>query len=96
MSDKDDLDIFHPDIVRAFAASWASIDGKLEAFEREEIGPMPRETPGYTGHYEGYMVEADELLRRAGKRLGGRFDLWEVLGNAVENGSTPPTKGTQT
>lgn len=84
MEETERLDIHHPDVVRAFAAAWASIDGKLEAFEREEVGPMPRETPGYTGHYEGYMVEAAELLHRAGHRLMSRFDLWETLSNAID------------
>jgi len=64
----DSFDIHHPDIVRAFAAAWASIDGKLEAFERESLG-MDYDDPLYTGHYEGYMAEASELLRRARRRV---------------------------
>ena len=75
-------DIHHPDIVRAFAAAWASIDGRLEAFEREEVSEDGREAPDYTGHYEGYMVEAAELLDRAGRNLK-KFDLWETFNHAM-------------
>lgn len=78
------FDIHHPDIVRAFAAAWASIDGKLDAFELESAG-MDYDDPRYTGHYEGYMAEASELLRRAGGRITA-FDLFDRL-------SPPPMEG---
>lgn len=74
MSDKA---FYHQDIVRAFAAAWASIDGKLDAFEREANG-MDYDDPDYTGHYEGYMYEAAELLSRAGDRIS-EFDLFDRL-----------------
>lgn len=52
----------------ALAEAWASIDGKLDAFCRErarsKVAPLDREEEGYTGHYEGYMTEAEELIAR--------------------------------
>ncbi len=53
-------------IVERFARAWASIDGKTEAFDRERGGGMEYDDPAYTGHFEGYMAEAKELLKRAG------------------------------
>lgn len=57
-------------IVERFARAWASIDGKAEAFDREKGKPMPDpeewEAEGWTGHFDGYMAEAEELLKRAG------------------------------
>ncbi len=80
MSDEEgNLDIFSQDVVRAFAASWASIDGKMHQFYAEELHEVKPDDPNYTGHYEGYMTEAQELLKRAGRRLKGRMDLWERL-----------------
>lgn len=80
------LDIHHPEIVEAFAAAWASIDGKLEAFEREK-GGMDYDDPQYTGHYEGYMYEAAELLNRAGKRISS-FDLFDRLDPSAPHPNT--------
>ena len=71
-------DIYSHEVVRAFASAWASIDGKSEEFEREADGSLPYDHPQYTGHYEGYMTEANELLQRAGKRITS-FDLWLAL-----------------
>lgn len=53
------------DMIEAVARAWASIDGKLDAFEREREG-MDYDDPKYTGHYEGYLAEAKELLARSG------------------------------
>lgn len=75
---EEQTDIHHPEIVEAFAAAWASIDGKLAAFEREANGSIPQGHPQYTGHYDGYMYEAAELLSRAGKRIKS-FDLFDRL-----------------
>lgn len=47
------------------ARAWASIDGKAEFFDAEAKG-MHYDDPEYRGHYEGYMAEARELLKRAG------------------------------
>jgi len=71
-------DCYPPEVVEAFAAAWASIDGKLDAFLREKGGAIHHDNPTYTGHYEGYMAEANELLRRAGKRIAS-FDLFYAL-----------------
>ena len=71
------FDIYHPDIIRAFAEAWASIDGKLDAFLLESEG-IDYDDPAYTGHYEGYMAEASELLRRANDRIVS-FDLFDRL-----------------
>lgn len=78
MDEKDVTDSYHPAVVGAFAEAWASIDGKLEAFMREKVGAIHYDDPTYTGHYEGYMAEANELLGRAGKRIEA-FDLFTRL-----------------
>lgn len=56
-------------IIERFARAWASIDGKVEAFDRERGKPIPAkddmERDGFTGHYVGYMADAEELLKRA-------------------------------
>ena len=59
---------FSEAVVERFARAWASIDGKVEAFDRERGVPIPDdiEAVGFTGHYLGYMAEAEELLKRAG------------------------------
>lgn len=73
----DRTDFYHPDIVEAFAAAWASIDGKLEEFGLDKN--RHSEDYAYSGTYDGYMIEADELLRRASKRMPASMDLWELL-----------------
>lgn len=40
--------------VEALADAWASIDGKLDEFRN----------PGPDGHYDGYMIEAREMIHR--------------------------------
>jgi len=56
--------------IYALAASWASIDGKLEQFGKERFvktdAKTPRETPG--GYHDGYLIEAEEMLRRLERR----------------------------
>jgi hypothetical protein len=46
----------------ALARVWATMDGKLEAFLREKSGDISVKDPSYTGHYEGYMIEADAVI----------------------------------
>jgi hypothetical protein len=53
-------------IVEAVARAWASIDGHADEFDREKDGGLEYEDPAFTGHYEGYMAEAQELLNRSG------------------------------
>jgi hypothetical protein len=52
----------------ALAHAWASIDGKLDAFKREREqfadDTFDGDAPDYTGHYEGYVAEAEEMIRR--------------------------------
>jgi hypothetical protein len=61
---------FSEEVVERFARAWASIDGRLEDFDRERNRALPPaeawETEEWTGHYIGYMAEARELLERAG------------------------------
>lgn len=47
--------------------AWASIDGKLHHFIAEKGMPIPMdaEAEGFTGHYVGYIADAEELIRRA-------------------------------
>jgi hypothetical protein len=78
MAEQDVTECYHPTVVEAFAEAWASIDGKLDAFNREKGGAIHYNDPTYTGHYEGYMAEANELLGRAGKRIEA-FDLFTRL-----------------
>ncbi len=68
---------YHPDVVEAFAAAWASIDGRLESFERDKRESWTQHSED-TGTYEGYMAEANELLQRANKRIAA-FDLFDRL-----------------
>lgn len=70
------LDIHHPEVVEGFAAAWASIDGKIDAFLSEKGRSYLEE--GNTGTYEGYMTEESELLNRAGRWITS-FDLFERL-----------------
>lgn len=46
--------------VEDLARAWASIDGKREDFDREKASAEM-----VTGHYEGYLSEAEEQIRRA-------------------------------
>lgn len=62
------------EVVEAFAAAWASIDGKLDLFEAEKKSPTNMPQHMRDGYYEGYMYEASELLDRADKRIVS-FDL---------------------
>ncbi len=49
------------------ARAWASIDGKVEQFDLEKNNPnLAYDDPSYVGSYEGYLTEADELLKRSG------------------------------
>ena len=61
---------FSEEVVERFARAWASIDGRLDEFDRERNRPLPPEEAWdgetWTGHYIGYMAEARELLERAG------------------------------
>ena len=52
----------------ALAEAWASIDWKLAAFNREALGVVTDEHPTYTGHFEGYMAEAEKMLQRLESR----------------------------
>ncbi len=56
------------DRIEAVAESWASIDGKNEAFQRERDNDIDYKDPTYTGHYAGYVVEASELIKRIESR----------------------------
>lgn len=47
--------------VEALADSWASIDGKLDQFRDCKASPMLEED---LGSYEGYMAEAQEMIKR--------------------------------
>ena len=73
-------------ITEAIARAWASIDGKLEAFERERNG-MDYDDPDYTGHYEGYLAEADELMARSGAAdiITGQAKLIEDMFAVISN-----------
>jgi hypothetical protein len=79
MGETDETLIFSQETVEAFASAWASIDGKLDAFNRERGAGVSRDDPTYTGHYEGYMAEAQELLFRAHERMLPKFNLWYYL-----------------
>lgn len=56
--------------VEALAEAWASIDGKLPAFR---AGRNISVFEDKTGHYAGYIADAEELIQR----LRGRG--YEVL-----------------
>lgn len=44
------------------ARAWASIDGKRDEFDR---GKVDREYEHTAGHYDGYRIEAAEMVSRA-------------------------------
>lgn len=48
--------------VEDIARAWASIDGKRDEFDR---GKVDKEYDDEVGHYDGYMLEAEDLLARA-------------------------------
>jgi hypothetical protein len=48
--------------VEAFARAWASMDGRLSDFIACKQDP---EREKVEGRYEGYMADAEELIRRA-------------------------------
>lgn len=48
--------------VEDLARAWASIDGKRDSFD---AGRNVSEMEDETGHYAGYVVEAEEILQRA-------------------------------
>lgn len=56
------------DAIEAVAEAWASIDGKGDDFRRERDEKISITDPTYTGHYEGYLEEARELIRRIEQR----------------------------
>lgn len=49
------------DAIHAVAEAWASIDGKLPDFKREQANPFQVND---TGTYLGYLAEAQEMIRR--------------------------------
>lgn len=49
----------------ALADAWASIDGKLDDFRAGKGKPID-EQPG--GRYDGYIADAEEMIRRLGRR----------------------------
>ena len=42
----------------ALAASWASVDGMLDQFK------AGKESSDHDGYYQGYLADAEELIRR--------------------------------
>jgi len=58
--------------VEALAEVWASIDGRLESFQRERELKEPLgnllDDPTFMGHYVGYIAEAEEMIRRLNDR----------------------------
>jgi len=54
----------------ALAEAWASIDGKLVEYERERGLSVSEsfDLPGFTGTFEGYLAEAEEMIRRLRSR----------------------------
>jgi hypothetical protein len=63
-----------PEAADALAEAYASIDGKLDAYrrERDTVPEIEWDDPTFTGHYLGYLTEAEEMIERL--RLRG-FDV---------------------
>lgn len=57
------------DWIEEVARAWASIDGKKAHFDACKQDPKLEQVGGY---YQGYMADAQELLKRSGlaKHLG--------------------------
>lgn len=65
--------VFNPkereEAIYALAASWASIDGKLEKFAEGKDAKSLEEAFGkFGGYMEGYLEEAGEMLARLERR----------------------------
>ena len=54
--------------IEAVAEAWASIDGKDDHFRRERDEKVRFMDPTCTGHYAGYLAEAEELICRIERR----------------------------
>jgi len=52
-------------VIEALAEAWASIDGRAVKFRQ---GKTDQAVEDEFGHYQGYMAEAAELIRRLEKR----------------------------
>ena len=55
--------------VEDIARAWASIDDRRDEFDR---GKVDKEYEDKAGHYDGYMIETEELLKRAAKYANER------------------------
>ncbi len=78
------------DVINALAESWASIDGKLDAYDRERDMRLSDHMRNleFTGAYEGYQCEAEEMMRRLERR---GFEIvpikdWNDMADAPETG----------
>ena len=57
----------NPAAISALADAWASIDGKIDHYR------FSRDNPGHPeaiagGYYQGYQIEAEEMIVRLRKR----------------------------
>jgi len=71
-------DFYSNPAVTALAEALASMDGKLERFrfERDSLDSKEAEIGG---HYDGYMIEAEEVIVRLRRR---GFDIIPLAGSA--------------
>lgn len=58
---------FHSHSVEMLAEAWASMDGLIRQFRYERDGKRHPDAE-YTGTYEGYIAEAEEMVRRLNNR----------------------------
>ena len=80
--------VFSFEVIERFARAWASLDGRLDDFDRERDIALPAnpedwESKAVTGHYLGYMAEARELLTRAGCHVSPAPFVDEIEGVTV-------------
>jgi len=53
------MSITRKDMIEDIARAWASLDGKQNQFDRCKVDPAFEDE---TGHYEGYIADAEALV----------------------------------
>jgi hypothetical protein len=66
------------DVIDAVAEAWASIDGKLELYQKDEASRLLDKKGVPLGYFEGYRADARALIERIkyrGYNLTGKYRM---------------------